>query len=209
MAFQQTTGNPVRHRFAGLDRIEAANWQVRVRDAYNLPYLYQMIHDWFMEENWISRNDEDFNETYYMHRENPTTGKEIWIRWRFLRTPPGAGPKETLFSYAMDLDWKIVGLKETEIAWKGQKIKADRGEFEFQCRGALLIDKSKEWEKWPFSSIKGLFTRRLARQKILMHRKNIYVDAYRLRDLIMNYLKLETFMPVKEQGEMYLKRSLE
>lgn len=210
MAFQQTTENPIKHRFLdfGLDRVEIAQWVIRVRDAYNLSYLYQMIHDWLVEEDWAPRDEEQFPETYFMQRENPNTGKEIWLRWRLTKKPSEAG-KGSLFSYMMDLDWKIIGLKDTEIAWKGQKVKADRSEFEMTCRAALIIANEKEWKTWPFSSIKDMFTKRTMKGKVLMHKKIIYSDAYRLRDLIMGYLKLETFMPVKEQGEMYLKRTLE
>ena len=211
MAFQQSTENPIKHRFSdfGKERIEVAFWIIQVRDAYNLAYAYTMIHDWIVEENWatIDRDDSKFPETYYMQREHPTLGKEIWLRWRLEKSPPGA--KGKLFTYMLDLDFKILGLKETEITWKGQKVKADRSEFELTCRGALVIDKEKAWEKSMFKGIKEMYTRRVLRHQIAMHRKNIYGDAYRLRDLVMNYLKLETFMPMKEAGEFFLKRTLE
>ncbi len=209
MAFQQPSENPIKHRFHdfGKERIEVASWVIQVRDAYNLTYAYVMIHDWIAEEGWGPRDDSLFRETYYVQREHPKFGKEIWLRWRLEKQPPGT--KGKLFYYALDLDFKILGLKETEIAWKGQKVKADRSEFELTCRGALIIDKEKAWEKSMFKGIKELYTRRVLRQKILMHRKNIYSDAYRLRDLVMNYLKLETFMPVKEAGEFFVKRTLE
>ncbi len=209
MAFQQPTDNPMKHRFEGVERIEVAKWVIQVRDAYNLSYVYTMIHDWIVEENWATpdRDDSKFKETYYMQRENPALGKEIWLRWRLDKQPPGTRGK--LFTYVMDLDFKVVGLKDTEIAWKGQKIKADRSEFELTCTGALVIDRGKEWGAWPFKEIKELYGRRLMRNKITMHKKSIYSDCYRLRDLTMNYLKLETFMPFKEAGEFFVKRTLE
>jgi len=207
MAYQQASENLILHRFTGKERIECANWVIQVRDAYNLGYAYTMIHDWVMEEDWASRDDSFFNETYFMQRDHPKYGKEIWLRWRLDKMPGGA--KGGLFSYVLDLDWKIIGLKDTEIAWKGQKIKAQRGEFELTCRAAILVDKSKQWTTWPFKEIKEFFTKRVLRESIDMHRKEVYNDAYRLRDLVQTYLKLETFMPMKESGEFYLKRTLE
>jgi len=209
MAYQQPTDNPMKHRFTeyGQDRIQVARWLVQVRDAYNLVYVYTMIHDWLVEEGWASNNDADFGETYYTQRDHPKHGKEVWIRWRLERMPDAA--KGTLFSYTMDLNFKIIGLKSTEIVWKGQKIKADRSEIEIECISSLIVDKGKEWKSWPFSSIKAAWINRVLRQQKSKHRKHIYADTYRLRDLIMNYLKLETFMPVKEAGEFYLKRTLE
>lgn len=209
MAFQQSTKNPILDRWtqAGCEQIKITEWTVQVRDAYNLGYVYTMIHDWIVEEGWGPRDDMYFPETYYMQREHPTFGKEIWIRWRLTKQPPGT--KGGLFQYAIDLDWKMLGVKDTEIAWKGQKIKADRSEFEPTCRAYLLIDRSGEWKTWPFKDLKDIYMKRTMRQKIGMHRKNIYSDAYRLRDLIMNYLKLETFMPTKEGGEFFVKRTME
>ncbi len=208
MAFQQSTDNPIKHRFEGVERVEVAKWVVQVRDAYNLSYVYTMIHDWIVEEGWGDRDDSKFRETYYMQRESSVAGgKEIWLRWRLEKQPPAT--RGNLFTYVMDLDYKIVGLKDTEIAWKGQKVKADRGEFELTCTAALIVDPGKEWGTWPFKEIKDLYVRRLMRQKITMHKKNIYTDSYRLRDLVMNYLKLETFMPFKEAGEFFVKRTLE
>ena len=201
---------PFRHRFGEKEVIKAAEWTIRIRDVFNLAYLYLMVHDWLVEEGWAPRDDNFFPETFYVQRDNPTMGKEIWVRWRLTKTPEGAGPAAPrLFSYVMDLNWKVIGMKEVEMAWKGQKVKADRGELEIECFCKLIIDEEKQWQSWPFKQIKGLYTKRIIRQKVLVHRKSIYVDAYRLRDLIMNYLKLETFMPVKEAGEFWLKRSLE
>jgi hypothetical protein len=209
MAFQQSSDQPIKHRFQdyGLDRIQVAEWLIRIRDAYNLNYAYTMIHDWIVEENWGPRDDTKFPEVYYTQHESPAFGKHIWWRWRLLKQPPGT--TGSLFKYAMDLDFKVLGLKDTEIAWKGQKVKTDRSEFEMQCRGALLIDVSKQWKGWPWSNIKELYTRRTMRQQIARHRRGIYADCYKLRDLVMGYMKLETFMPMKEAGEFFVKRTME
>jgi hypothetical protein len=142
-----------------------------------------------------------------MQREHPKHGKEIWWRWRLQRQP--SGTKGKLFMYNMDLDFKILGNKDTEIAWKGQKVRADRSEFELTCRSALIVDIRKMWKGSPLQAFKELYTRRLLSKKIEMHKIKIRSDSYRLRDLAMNYLKLETFMPMKEAGEFFVKRTLE
>jgi len=205
-AFQQPSENPIKHRFTdfGKWRIPVAEWLIQVRDAYNLEYAYQMIHDWAVEEGLGSSDNSRFGETYFVQREHPTRGKEIWIRWRLERPPTGA--KGGLFTYSFDLDWKIIGLKKTEIAWKGQKIKADRSEFELKCKAAILIDKENAWENSIFKNFKELYTKRVLRNKITMHRKKVYSYAYRLRDLVMYYLKQETYLSMKEGGDFYVTR---
>lgn len=206
MAFQQSSDNPIVHRFSDKERIVVADYTVNVKDAFNMSYLYTMVHDWIVEEGWGPRDDSKFAETYYMQREHPQFGKELWMRWRLDKGP---ADRSKLFHYYMDMDWKILGLKNTELAWKGQKVETNKGEFEVQVRAAIVIDKDAAWKGWPFKSIKDLYMKRILRQKLLMHRKAVYGDAYRLRDLMMNYLKMETFLPMKEAGEFFVKRSLE
>jgi len=210
MAFQQPTDNPIKHRFSdfGKDRVQIAKWTVTVRDAYNLMYAYTMVHDWLVEEGWASKDEADFGETYYTQRESPKHGKEIWIRWRLQRQPEGV-PKAKLFTYMMDLNWKIIGMKPTEIVYRGQKVKADRGEFELDCTAALVFDKDAAWAKSMFKPVKEWMIKRVLEKQRLMHMNNIYNDTYRLRALVTNYLKLETFLPEKEAGEFYLQRTLE
>lgn len=210
MAFQQPTDNPIKHRYTdfGKDKVDVAKWRLVVRDAYNLIYVYTMLHDWLMEEDWAPRDDSKFPESYYVNREHPKHGKEIWIRWRLSKKPEGM-PKTKRWEYKMDLQWKIIGLKETEIVWKGQKVKADRAEIELELVAYLVIDVEGEFGKGPFKWLKDLYYKRVISRQSAVHWKAVYSDAYRLRDLVSNYMKLETFMPEKEAGEFYLKRTLE
>lgn len=213
MAFQQPSDNPIKHRFGdfGRDKIQVAKWRIQLRDAFNLSYLYQMAHDWFMEEGWTngqgSRNDFDFPETYYVMRDNPRTGRETWVRWRLKKGADGV--RTGLFEYWMDINWKLVGVKDAEIVWKGQKVTADRGELEMECEGHVIIDVDKALQKSFLGPFKKAYIHRLKNRAMAMHWKNVYGDAYRFRDMVMNYFKLETFGPEKEAGEFYLKRTLE
>lgn len=200
--------NPIKHRYTefGQDMIEAATYAVTTRDVFKLEYLYIMIHDWLADEGWGSRDDSKFGETYYMQREHPQHGKEIWIRWRLTKQAP-VSPKTYL--WIMDLDFKIIGLKDTEIVYKNQKVKMDRGEFELACRGALIIDHGKEWEKSALKRLKRAWLRRVHRHQLGIQKKAIYEECYRLRDLVLSYLKFENIFPEKEAGEFYIKRTLE
>jgi len=209
MAYQQPTDNPIKSRFDdfGKHRIQCARWKFEVRDVLNLKFIYTMLHDWLTEEGWAPREDTDFPETYYTQRENPKFGKEVWVRWRLEKKPEAA--KGKFFHYTMDLNWKLIGWKDTEIVYKGQKMKTDRGEFEMECIGNLVIDKEQAWESSWFRNIKEIFVKRTYRDAIVMHRKIIYTDVYRLRDLVMSFLNQETFIPEKEAGEYFGKARIE
>ncbi|MBI4146563.1 hypothetical protein HY489_04465 [Candidatus Woesearchaeota archaeon] len=207
MAFQHTTDNPIKHKFTdfGQDRIEMAKWKIVFKESFNLGYFYTILHDYLVEEGWASREHHDFPEIYYLQRDNPNFGKELRIRWRLSRSAPGT--KAGLFHYTLDLDWYLLGLKDAEVVYKGQKVKANKGEFELTCSGALIIDKGKEWEESSFKSLKTFLIKRALKKQFEMHKKNVHEGAYRVRDFVMNYFKMPVLLPEKE--EFYARRQLE
>lgn len=214
MAFQQS-GFPIKNRFDGIEVIpEVAKYIINVKDTYNLYSLYMMMHDWLLEEGWGTgpqgptfREDYEFGEINYIQRDNPNFGKEVWLYWRVKKPSPSSGGG--LFEFMMDLDFHFLGIKPGEINWKGQKVEVQKGEFEVTVTANIIIDPAGKWKKWPFSEIKSLLLNRVYRKQFSMNKKLLYNDAYRFRDFVMNFLKMETFMPIKERGEFYIKRSLD
>ena len=208
MAFQQPTENPLRHRMTelGKEAMEIASWGFNVKEAYNLGYIYVLIHDWLVEEGWAPRDkDADFNEVSYLQRDNPNFGKELRIRWRLEQ--PGFESKQ-LFSYLMDLEFYTLGLKDTEIVYKGNKVKTDSSEFELKCTAYLVLDKDGFIGKSIFKDFKKLLYDRWIKAQTVRHKQFVYVSAYRLRDFIADYFKQPVILG-KEGAEYFRKRTLE
>src|SRR3989338_4285968 len=179
MAFQQATDGTIKHRMSGLETVEVATWKVNVKEAYNLNYLYTILHDWLVEEGWATKEEAEFPETYYQQRDNPNFGKELRIRWRLKR--PSVEPENKIFSYMMDIDFYTLGIKDTEITHKGQKIKADKSEFEIACSAMVVIDREGFIGKSIFKDFKKLLLERVLKQHFLMHKKAVYASSYRFR----------------------------
>jgi len=206
MVFQQPTENPIRHRFTGVEAIEIAKWQINFKEKFVLNYLYSVMHDWAVQEGWAPRDETKFPETLFIHKESPF-GKEMRFRWRLSKTP--TYDKSGLFTYLMDLDFYMLGIKDAEIVWKGQKIKGNKGEFELIVKGILVVDKGKKWEKGIFKEFKNVFLNRTIRSKMEDHMITVYQESYRLRDFVMRYLKMQPTRMGHEGGEYHLKRTLE
>ena len=82
---------------------------------------------------------------------------------------------------------------------EGVKFKTNWGEVEITILAKVIGDYNRSWQKSPiFSKILPLFWNRIFRKEILMHRKELYRDAYRLNNEIKEFLKLKTFMPEPE-----------
>lgn len=195
-----------RHRKTGEERIEVAKeWKVNVTDAFQLKYVYKMMHDWAIDEGW-AQDEFKFPELYYTHRDTPGFGKEIWIRWKFNRKPEGA--TTDYITYEIDCLWHMLGINPAEIVWRGQKIKGEKGECEVVISSAVIIN-TKAWEKSIVKGFKDLWFKRMLRKQMLQHKKYVYDQTLKMRALFLEYFKLETFMPESQSGEYHLKRTLE
>lgn len=197
----------LKHRYSGQEYIKVTSWLLNYKDVFDMKYLYLLMHEWMIEEGYCTRADEEFPEKMYLERITPA-GKEIWIRWRMRKVPYEKRTK--LFRWDLDIDFHILTLKEVEVMHKGQKFKADKGEVEITCQANLVIDPDREWEKhWFLKHFKKLIIYRLFKNKLEWHRLNLWEDAYRLQEAVKTYLKLETYLPEREGGEFWAKRTLE
>jgi hypothetical protein len=208
MAFQQPTENRIFHRFEGREASEVAKWLVNANDVFNWNHVYLMLHDWLVEEGWASADDSDFPEKYYLMRDVPGFGKEMWLRWQCEKVPEMYSDGAAPFTYAMDVVWHCLGVAGTEVGWKGQKVKMNKGELELEVTAYVVIDKKKLW-KGAWGKVKEVLLKKQMKKVFEKHKKTVYEDAYRLRALLSNYLKIESFQKEKEGAEPWGRRSLD
>ncbi len=196
----------ISHRYTGVEQDEIANWKVNHTDVCSFKYLVMLLHEWLVEEGYASRSDKDFPETIYVERVS-TFGREIFIRWRCVKKTG-----DSLFNYAFDIEFHTVGLKEVEIMHKGQKFKADKGEVEVALVANLLIDPERTWENhWLLKYFKKtmLGPKGLLITKRKLHQKLLEGEANRFQDAIKTYLKLDTYLPERENKEFWAKKTPE
>ncbi|PIZ55604.1 hypothetical protein COY28_01745, partial [Candidatus Woesearchaeota archaeon CG_4_10_14_0_2_um_filter_57_5] len=129
--------------------LEAARFRLRFKDYFHMKHLYMMMYEWMVEEGfghgdiYKKRENEDFNETFYLTRETQHAGKEIWIWWR-LKKDPGFSK---FLQYQVDIDIHCVLLKDTEVVVNGQKFPTNWGDVEVFMNANLVMDPNEEWEK--------------------------------------------------------------
>jgi hypothetical protein len=186
-------------RYTGtLDVRPLVSYTITYKDVFSLQNLYELLREWFIENGYTKRDEEKFPEIFYLQRETPG-GREVQFRWRFTKNPIWHTSK--LFRYDIDVDCIVRQLKDVEIAWKGQKLKADKGQVEIQVASKLVLDYESAWQKTPFfMSFKDLLVNRLLKRKIDQATKEVVGDATGLQDAIKTYLKLETYLPEGPAG---------
>lgn len=195
----------IKHRYTGMDKIEVAKLQLKPKDLFSMNYSYELMREWLLENEYVTRYDEDFPETFYLQKENPVAGTEIWIHWRCRKKPAGS----SFFRYDLDIDMHILGLKATEIVKDGNKYKANTGEIEINIRANLVMDPDGTWKKhWFLKSIYPLFRRRVINKLVEKKRKELYEEAYKFEEALKTYFKLENFLPEPEMSQFWQKRDL-
>lgn len=199
----------VRHRYTGVDfPIEYATitqYNVVFKDVFVMKYFYFLLHEWLVEEGYATREDDKFPEVFYLQKENPAVGKELWVRWRLSKDP---GAPKGFWKFVLDIDMHCLGLTDVEAMVKNQKVKANKGEVEVSVVANLVWDADNSWKKsaW-LRPLKKQYLRWFMRKKREMHSEQLYTEAYRLQGAIKTYLKLENFLPEKEWEGFWAKRT--
>jgi len=164
--------------------------------------LYEMLHDWFMENSYQDKFGGDkYMETLYSIEENPA-GDVLWIWWRLTKEI------SRQIRYVMNFDYLGVGVNDVEVVIDGKKVKAQKGELTIYINPRVEVDYKNEWEKSFIMRIFGLYLRRRALKKNLeMHKRLLYEEAYKLQGLIKRYFDMYQFIPEKES--FHIKKGFE
>lgn len=160
----------------------------RSQSTFNLKALYQHLHEWAVENEYVTEKDASFPETLYYDARLPE-GKSLWIWWRMSHVPQG----NPFYKRTINLDWHTTKLKDTEIIHNGKKHKMQKGEIVLACQVLLETDYKKEWRN---SKIMGpfyeVFYKRFMWKNMEKHKADAKADAADLHETIKRYLDLFT-----------------
>lgn len=195
----------VRHRYSGMVRIEVVRFQLKPKDLFSMKAAYALMREWLVENEYVTRKDADFPEKFYLQRESPVMGTELWILWRCQKKPQGS----SFFRYDLDIDMHILGLKPTEMVKDGKKFKANTGEIEIILRSNLVIDHEGKWRAhWFLKNIFKFFYKRIIHSLVERKRLELYEETYRFQEAMKTYFNLENFLPEPELESFWQRRDL-
>ncbi|MBI2564530.1 hypothetical protein HYV79_00880 [Candidatus Woesearchaeota archaeon] len=194
----------IKHRYTDVEYIQVHKFTISYKDVFSMKYLYNLLREWLVDNNYASDDTSKFGEVFYLQRDNPKDGREIWARWRLKKEPEKASK---LWRYDLDIDIHVTGLREVEIPIGNKKIRADQGEVEINVAANLIIDYEKAWEKHPWlKNFKNWIIYKYLKSKLDSKTAELFEDASRLQEAIKTYLQIQTYLPKKEFGEFYEKR---
>ncbi len=166
---------------------------VKYEEVYDMKELYKLIRDWLIAEGFASDKKDEYMEEFYLEKHGQTSGREIWVWWRTNREPHGS----KYFKYFLNVDYHVLGMKDVEIMYKGQKVKAQKGEVEVMLNAYIELLPGKEL-KGPLKMFSDLFKKRIYRKEIKEHEDKYREDIYRLQGHVKQFLELKGFLPESE-----------
>jgi len=175
------------------DMIEVARYRVKYRNKFDQKALYYLMHEWLVQEEWESRKDSAFKETFIGHSEANAGGDETWWCWR---------PEKVInnyFKWQMSINAHTVFLKKDEVMHKGKKFKVHFGEVEVLIHAWILTDQKGDWKKHSIlKHFNKIYKDRIMGDNIEKQKKALKGEAYRLQEAIKDFLELEK---IKEEPE--------
>lgn len=172
---------------------------VKYKDIFNFKDYYTALKFWLHEYGWTdgvkgSPKNEWF-ESYYNERIDPSGAREMRIRWRLNKLAPG----NAKLKYHLDMNFHVLALTNTEVIRNGQKIKTNKGECELKISAFIEKLYEKDFEKSTFlKPFKKLFTRRVYNSIVDEKKKELYQEIYIFQNFIKQWLKLKRYLPYEE-----------
>jgi hypothetical protein len=182
----------IKNRYSGIKHKNVTvveKVRIKHKDKFNMKYLYMMCHEWFIEHGWGSSSDSDWPEKLYLHRFNQKGGEEVWIWWRFYKDI------NNLIRFDFDVDWHIVGMENAEIIKNGKKFKGNTGDCEVNIYTKILFDPYNKIGEGPFKNFKELLYERIYYKTFLRHKKELYEETFKFKQVLKTYFNLPTYMP--------------
>ena len=172
---------------------KVASPEIIYQDVFKLKEVYELIHDWLVEEGYKDDVGGDkFIEKYYHERRLQGVGKEIRIWWRTQKTPAGGS---TYFRYKLDVDFFVIAMKDVDVVKDGNKVRANLGELNVRVTGYLVVDPKQYIEKHPLlRPFKWVFEKIWMKKQREYHQLKILNKTNQLEAEIKTHLKLKNFM---------------
>ncbi len=199
MAEEKIIGHPYTER----ETLDCAQTRVRYRKEVHLKHLYTIMHDWFIEEGWVSRKDPEWPEHFFLLRETPR-GNEMWIWWRFKKVPEN----NSYYRYLLDVFWHVIGAVDIEVMHQGKKYKTNKADIEILMTSKLEMDyqheNGKGWRDHPIlSPFHDIFHKRLFKADLYKRKLDLYRETYRLQEVVKGLLGMRKYLPEVEGQEFW------
>jgi len=190
MAWEQ-----IRATYTDRKIVKTIEQRVKYNGVFNLQALYDVMHDWLVEEEWGSPKNNKFGETMFKKFERPNNMKDFRIHWRLKKQV------NPYIQHIMDIDFNILFITDVETIYKGKKIKTNKSDCDINLRIRTEYDYGGKWSQHPLlKHIAILFPKRIYWKELEENRIRAYRDSYRFQQAIKDFWGLKSWAEEPEKG---------
>lgn len=164
-----------------------ASISVTYADPFNLKELYKHMFFWIEENGYLTGSIKEPDiETLYSEKDKGGI-KEYNMFWHCEKKPDNP-----YFRYYLKIDWLGLGIGTKEIVKNDKKYKMQVGEINIYIKAILKMEQNKKKDPKGVigKTIQEKFREHWYKKVIKEHEKELYEDAYRLQQLVKEYLEL-------------------
>ena len=139
--------------------------KVKHAGPFDFKELYNFLYNWLItKEFWVVEKEYTEKQTQ--------TGKEIIVKWDASRRI------SDYFRFYFKIEFRLFGMKKTEVEYEGKKIELDKGLLELNMQCILEKDYEQRWETSPFMKwLRTVYDRYIIRARIEDYEDRIFEEA--------------------------------
>lgn len=177
---------------------EVLNFEIFHKDVFHMKNLYKMVHDWLVENNFVSSNPvagRDHYEIMYYEKQHTPEMSEHFIWWRAQKEPDGSN----YIKFYIKIDFQTLALKSVNLQKDGNQIAANKGEVIIRGTAYMSLDYKRYFKD---NALLNLFHNRFKtkwRKKMIdAYENELWLKMYELQSTIKQFLKLKNPRQVKK-----------
>ncbi len=170
------------------------SFEINYDDVFSPKGLLKVVYEFLVAEKLIDSDSEKDMEKLYVQSESQLSGREIWIWWRLTKDI------SAIVKGFLNIDFHAEKLKDVEVVYQDQKIKANKGEITVFVDASTKTDPEDKWAKGIVTArLKNVFQKRIYKKELSQAGDEFNALAVRLQDTIKQYLELKGFASSFEQ----------
>ena len=152
--------------------------KIKQKGNWKFSDVYTMVFD------WLKKNGYSVSEGLY--KEVADEGKELTIEWE-------ANKKVTdYFKYTITLDWKVIGMKDSEVEVEGKVKKMNKGELGVTIKANFVKDYAGDWEGKPiWKFLRGIFEKHVIPSSVEEYAVDLKKEATELAEDLKAFLRMD------------------
>ena len=153
--------------------------KVAQKGIFNFKDFYAFTYDWLVGGGY-KVVEKKYSE------EITGDSKKIEIKWEAKKKI------SDYFRFVINVDWKVIGLKEAEVVKEGKKVKMNTGQPEIKVTAILVKDYEHRWEDQPlWKFLRGVYDRYIIKSRIEEYQDKLKEEAEEFIAQCKSFLALE------------------